>query len=1013
MFPPTRDISSAAWEDVNAPGGALHLGTSRAVSIWGDESVLLASTDIGGIGIKYVDRELPWQTLNGGYGQPGIRWPTIWDVAGVGFDSNMFEIEIFALGGNPHNEGEVIGGLWYSSDSGTSWEVLATSLEDGIAMSGRDSDCGSGSRAGGQYLVPDADVEQLWIASNHYHTTYDLDTDTTRVEDFEVYLYDETEGLCDDPVVDLPDGQFIGAIVRASTANYWLAPEEPALVVGYRASNGGPSSLYVCELPSTAGLPDLGCTDVPAITCAAVAGSEGLDVKDLEVDPLDPTVVYVADGGDDPDVGAGECAGYNGPHVWVLDLVGTPSIADIADPTWAASYQGVTGVSMDPSGSYLFAFNPQGSGIFRMPRADVLAGSTSDWEQLLPPYTSADGAERQVTHAANVDHSGGWYENSRIVTPYPFPELYAPTGALDAAWYVDHSGTVDEVHAVLSGLEDMWDVTGLDIDNMFFDPERDTYWTVWPEPDVDLPHDFQTMGGYDIALDHEQNLWVTSADKGLYVIPAPGYDYMGPWTDFPFERDCLMELTDAGGNSVSVGLDGSVWGTLFQQGTTEVPHRIYVLRTVHDDPDDLRPLTLSPDGIGDGNEWTWTYQGAGVVNLNSRFSGSNRLRCRNYDDPDDPRHDSRIDKHYAVPMDGDGGGFAFTRDPDGYNGGLTGPYSALASWGNPYAVVALDRNIAVVSFDSYEGLHASGTIDIETIDTTYTQSGTLAYTLDGGATWAEVSVKSGPIVGTSDTKACAGTDSSFFGGVNDLSLIRPGTESYWKDVGSADGVFDPATDDWQLSLLISSRNSAECNLARVVIDATGDSWEWYDLPETTDYANPCRVLRTSIGGVAASPWTNTAFVWANYAFTSLNPPTAYTESGGACSVNLDTGSVGVVLSPESSVGEYELDVTEVVPNPNVMGTLLLSTSISVGSTANCVKLFTQGYSSTDVCPTLAPALIATSGGGGWSIAKVPGIPAALTALDAEWAPLTGGVGDDETVFYYTAGPGTWKATLEW
>ena len=49
----------------------------------------------------------------------------------------------------------------------------------------------------------------------------------------------------------------------------------------------------------------------------------------------------------------------------------------------------------------------------------------------------------------------------------------------------------------------------------------DTEWTHWPEPDVSFDRDFESMSGAEMALDHDQNLWMVAQDKGAYMVPAP------------------------------------------------------------------------------------------------------------------------------------------------------------------------------------------------------------------------------------------------------------------------------------------------------------------------------------------------------------------------------------------------------------------------------------------------------------------------------------------------------------
>lgn len=119
------------------------------------------------------------------------------------------------------------------------------------------------------------------------------------------------------------------------------------------------------------------------MSCTQVSDALGLDVRDIEVDVLDPSIVYIADGGDDPDTATcnGNSGGLYSMQVtesgWMWD-------GEIGDPTWLTTGFGLTGISMDPEGEFLFSFIPAeggslygAGGMYRIPYVDI--GDTMAW----------------------------------------------------------------------------------------------------------------------------------------------------------------------------------------------------------------------------------------------------------------------------------------------------------------------------------------------------------------------------------------------------------------------------------------------------------------------------------------------------------------------------------------------------------------------------------------------------------------------------------------------------------
>lgn len=775
------------------------------------------------------------------------------------------------------------------------------------------------------------------------------------------------------------------------------------LVVGTRGSysSGGSEvpSLYVCEIPSIPGSggsdasSDVDCASIVDIECTSVAGSEGLDITDLEVDPIDPDRLFVAEGGIDPDDtsdadGDAVCHGSGG-GVWEL-VASTQSLTSIGDPTWYdTGDKGVSGVSVDPEGNWLFAFLPglddayADTPIFRLD----LNGSSGTW-------TPALHTAHQAFHAAHVDYSGGWYEADLIARPWSEPELYAPRMALDATWYLS-----DEVyHAVVMTPVDMWDVVGLDASSgttfPWWDGDYDTEWTHWPEPDEGLPMDFQTMGAEEIALDSSGNLWLTSRDKAAYVVPRDSVYSPSPGNlarqAHSAERDCLFEGQAAGGGAVSASaLDGTVWLALFDQtdnGASKrdtlasegtIPHDIGVYRTV--------------DEGG-----TWEYMGAGYRSPNNFKVGANEWSCR---DGDPTYTVTPFDAASANP------GVAFTDDPYGLYSAATGRELDRASWGNPVSIIAVTKDIAVVAFNSWSG---TGT---ESTTASYTNyPGRMAYTLDGGESWLDAGFDPGPCEGTVDK-------ADYFFGSPMISLKK----FEWDEASSfgQEGVFDPLTDEWSFDVLIGVIDSEpECSIARVHIDLGGAVWDWYTLPNMSypSSFNGCAVDPTNFMGIVASPWSDEAFIWGSYDYHGW-------EGGGVCALNLQTDVLSKVANPNDGSTRFALDIGSVAPNPEVANVLAIGTYRSTLDTVNCMKPYIADVTASppvspprEICPEQAGAFVAERSGSGWEVREVPGTPSGLTNSAIVWGgdpdwPLL--LPPASTFFYSTYGPGTWRVRLEW
>ncbi|MFN7143373.1 MAG: hypothetical protein ACK4YP_06320, partial [Myxococcota bacterium] len=565
---------------------------------------------------------------------------------------------------------------------------------------------------------------------------------------------------------------------------------------------------------------------------------------------------------------------------------------------------------------------------------------------------AGDGAQRR----ANTDYSNGWLEASVVAKALPEPEIYNPGFAIDATWFDAHDGAA---HAAILTYYNMWDVVGLDGTSptdpwrAFWDGELDTVWTFWPEPAVDRPDTYQTMSQPDAAADRFGNVWMPTGDHGLFMQPAPD-----PFS-YPAEKDCLWELFGAGGKDVSIGIDDSVWVAMGHQGEG-IPHNMGVFRTVDQGA-------------------SWMYQGAAVLNANSR-DVSNAVQCRDEDV-----------LHVAQPMDGSAGGHAFAYDALSAYPTVPPTSPLLASYGNPTSIGALDKTVAVAVFQSYTATNSKSK--------TYVTPGRIAYTLDGGASWRDI-----PFDGDAVAGGAPECDAyAFFATPPDMSLVRPGAETYWND-RDQDGVVEQG--EWAIELLIGSRTSLPnvCTLAQVRVDAISSSWDWITLDRSGTGFGGCRVDGTNFEGVAASPWSRQAFVWGSYNLLRTGSP--YNEYGGACVVNLADESVHAIISPMNSDNAYELDFGEVIPHPQVDGTLLAVTRISRASATVCATSLIDGRP--DICPTTAWPLLITGGGTTWNVRQLRDVPPSVVGNGGAWGDAA-----DGTIYYVTGGAGTWRGTISW
>ena len=978
VFPPVSELS-IVWDDTEAPGGGLSTTVVRMPEDDKGSETTYAGSDVGGVA-RWGPDDPTWVTING-EGATGLTSQAdlgVWDVLPVG-------TELYALSGHTFsgsaswNKLSLAGGFWRSADDGGTWERLGESHDAvgtgyGVGGYGRYSGCtdteGSGevpekTYAGGKLLTAEPDVSGLVYLANGDE------------DELGVALWDGTD-LCALPVsgtlptyADVDAATFDHAYVRALARTTSDTTGLPVLLVGYLGLGGSVESLYLCQLPAAydeeldvyAVSSTFSCSGSETATCTAVTDSMGLDIRDLEVDPLVSSRVYLADGGNLTGTASTCDAGAGG--IYTVDVTddGTTASTVVAEVPQAfddlvGNYAELTGLSVDPSGDFLFAFIPVSHGavyrrdrMYRVPMALVDAGSVvpGDWE---PINVGSDDGGDDVVDAAerlaamNVDPDKSWLYADTVAKPDPYPERWAPGQVIDGVWIDDPSSYLDV--AVLASTFNIWRVERLDSLISSWDADADPEWLFAPVANTTVKKTFQETVVNHVAEDTEGNIWMPMWDLGMLMLPYGGV---------AAERDCLWDAVNGGGSEVSTTPDGSVWFTIWQQ-SDGIPQDIGVFRTLD-------------------NGGTWEFEAAGVSNSNYR-DGTD-YRCIDEDN-----------SHTAAVM---ATGYTF-------NDGVSTP--TTASWGNPLHLAALHNNAAVVQFQSYDY------VDTTTSATVYVP-GRLAITLNGGADWGSVPFD-GDWNGVSDTTDC--DEYQFFELPKGVELLSPGSRSYSKDTDS-DGVIESG--EWAIELLAAARYSdddassgddpdeRQCALAKVALSGDPASptavWTWFSLDATTD---DCLVDYSNILGVAVSPWSDEAWV---YGYMTHYRTTIDFYRGGACILDVDTpGSATLFVDPGAG---HMYSVADVVPHPYVPDTVLVVPQLDSAAWFECTEQSVATGFSLD-CPDVPAPFLMTRPVGTWEVTTFANLPPSMVGNAGAWTTL-----DRSQLLYATAGSGVWRGTLTW
>lgn len=1038
--PPPGDMV-LEWHDIRAPAG----GYTEPVIADDGWDWLYMGSDVAGFARRDVTGSGTWETANGigmnslsmGGSMSLVDVLPISDVSG----------EVYALMGDV-TDAELAGGLWYTTDNGNNWEMLASSWDNVAFTTGIDenltendiggyrleTNCYSAAKpanraweyGGGRHIQGNSQTPEsgdtIFIANNDYDARG-------------VSIWDGTEACALPNAGTALPAEPVGAILRLD-----VEPNgTPILLVGYRGRLANAAGLFVCELPA-AGV-DCSGTSAEA-NCWEVADPlwgivelYGVDVRDFQVDhyaaDLGDTAILVADGGNRPDDTNSDGLGENCDHVeaklselflndnsgfGVVSFEDYDTVTDSLAMFTATTDYALTGVSMDPLGSTVVINMPASRGAqyaidraYRAPAADVYA-LTADWEPVntgenpVPAIDQLDAYEshRQYTDS---DYGGTWLETSVGGLPAPFPARLSPGSAFDTYFtsWTFANGSWGDI-GVMSGGYNAWLVQGITsawTDVVWdagtdVDPEGDLAFTFWPDID-EGEQSYQSTVVEDVAIDAQGHIWAPARDLGLLHFAS--FEPFDPNAPEGAENDCLFDGWGASANSVSVATDGSVWITLLDQTVNSgdyYPHNIGVLRTE------------------DQGE-TWQYAAAGwqegsalVMNVDDTVDYGERL-CADNDDT--------LDR--VMPFDATTGTFspahAFSVDDPLATGEEV--LVTNASLGTTEIVRAVDRNLAVALFKPTSVVSGG---------TTYTTDGGFYYTADAGGTWNKVDFD-GVNGETTDCDEQQSYKTAYF------ELVHPGVDNYW--IGDQENEMLEFRLDFVVSFahgstwetysddvveVTSGDKRSHCSLARVTVDPTGTSWTWIPLTWTqeVDYnEDRCGVFARNITKLSVAPESDEIYIWGNY-LRDFNITTGAQGSryGGVCSVDLATAATKMIVNP----AEREVNIGAVAPHPEVADLLAIMPAMDTLTWLQCYQLKDASATPPQVrCPDAPWPMLSQRIGPDWNLKVLDTMPPVACPSHAQWSNQ--GIPDDRddgdeigswlAVGQYCAG--AWRGEMTW
>ncbi len=922
-------------------------------------------------------------------GADRARWAYVADVAAVDWDNTPGVHELFALSGKSVETvvsgtimgRDTVGGLWRSNDEGGHWLPVADSYgalgSPAPAYDDDSIDCPYGQAdGGGLQLLPDELNQVLYVATHREHYVHG---DSTAVENG-VLLWDQGTGSLCEPDFGLPAGEQVSALAMVEG----LVDAVPMLLVGYRSPGVDEPGLYACEVGDAFSGPDLTCASTDPIVCAPVEGTERWDVRDIEVHPATGRI-YVSTGGADPTECMFDEGRVYGIEIDAFDSGGVLSGIDeltTAVAGFPSTRQALPGVSIDPSGAYLYAAVPgTEEGYMRLDLAAFYTSAPTPWERM------GENATERPVKRANMDVGNGWLGGTELEREIYVPEVRDTERPIDLLWF---TGWDNADHAAVYGWHTIWDVEGLN--DPLLVPATESWWTLTPVVDNDRQDTWATVGPVDIEPDAYGNVWMAMPERHGFMSRSWKDTYPGGGhTDgrhYGAERSCLIERYGADGTSVSVGMDGTVWFSVAQSGATP-PHDMGIWKR------ELKPVFFPTFGW----ETRYSFQGAGVSDPDERvmiddstLHQYNDVFCEwPSEDYEEPVELFR-DYIYTGPLAKALGTEADTvAEPNGAFFNDLSTNGSLPSWGNPRVVAALDGMIAVAAFASYGS-----------------EEGRLAFTLDGGRNWEEIPVE--VYVDNQLHDYSCGVMADFYDDSLSLTLLKRGTSTYWEDTNE-DGVVDMG--EWALDIMVgSSGNTDACMMARVQV-AGSVSWDWYSNVPTEAGSAACRVAREDFDGLTGTAWSNEIFFWGGYrAESSVDPTNAngWAEYGGVCALDLDTSMITSVINPWQSDKKYEYQFADVAPSPTVADVLLVTGRQTPESVKACMQAIGAGPMSGSLCPSATPPLLVNRGTfGNYIVTPIGNAPGSDAGLAAAW-----GTDDaDDMIYLATEHSGAWKGRVSW
>ncbi len=1037
VMPPAADISIDG-HDTRTPGGGWSTGSVRDNA----NDTLYMATDMADVA-RLDSLSSDWRNAFGNgpdtLAAGGVL--TISDVLPEPFGPGLYAL---VGDGERGGSGDADGGLWYSPNSGETWTMLGDSFsqawdddgdsvldyppEDDVAGLAFPSQCPKVANEAATTWTPHAgrELQVDWFTPGEVLYIANGDADAMGVS-----IYDAATGdICalDNTGTALP-AEPINAVLRVDVEPLGT----PVLLVGYDARLDDQPALYLCELPAAPS--DCDPATAWAASCWAVPGSEGIDIRDLELDEsTDETIVYISDAGfrltdADNNGYADSTCSITDPGIDALylddslgvDVIDYERVAGPAEMPSLANFE-LVGISIDPTSTYMFANVPvHASSPYandRMWRVELASlGLGTPWATVnAGDGTLDDWVEdpREAIREANSDISASWLGQAIVGEPTVFPGRAAPGTGFDTDWLAAPGLPALDGLAVVTGKTNAWLVDGLagtwaddggaagGAPDGVVDGEEETDWTFWPDVDTDERASYQTMGVLEVAVTPGGEIFQAVGDHGLVYLD-PASTPQSSASPNAGEVDCLWyDAFRAGGNGVDVGLDGSVWVALRDQTVTAsdpYPHDGGILR-------------WADTGAG----WEWRFAAGGYLD-------SSLAPVFEMDLAAQPEYRRLCHDHLTTT----------SRSIDAMDIQQWSPFSwgeasiLDPSFGNPREVRPLDATTAVALFRP---------TDATTTETTaggiyVTLSGGVDYTMSDQLGWVPL-----PFDGDYTIGSTSGTcDESTTWEYGLVQLIHPGTDTYANDLDD-DGIVDDLDldgypDDFLLDLLVTvsandttkindgGRYYSPCAMARVLVGPDGvggldATWEWIPLEWHYEpfLANECGVWGRNITGASVSPWSNEAYIYgAYYRDPPAGSPVTGFRGGGACVLNLDTYATTMLVSP----AEHEYSIAEVIPHPQVTDFVAILPTLNRVTWLQCGHS-RAGWSSyyPGTCSYPWP-LLAERMGNAWNVTELDTQPPTGLLDNGAWSEIGLAVGEEDESWLVvgTNGSGAWRGVLEW